>query len=53
MRNRDVAKQKAIKSNNPQDWLCTKGYRKGSMDKSNLQRHPIMLVRLVSLMRFT
>ena len=30
--------------------LCTKGYVIGSMEKSNLQRHPIMLVRLFSLM---
>ena len=30
--------------------LCTKGYVIGSMEKSNLQRHPIMLVRLFSLL---
>ena len=30
--------------------LCTKGYVIGSMEKSNLQRHPIMLVRLFCLM---
>ena len=50
MRDRDVAKPKAIKSNNPQDWAMYKGYVIGSMKKSNLQKHPIMLVRLFSLM---
>ena len=50
MRDRDVAKRKAIKSNNPQDWAMYKRLVIGSMEKSNLQRHPIMLVRLFSLM---
>ena len=30
--------------------LCSNGYVIGSMEKANLQRHPIMLVRFFSLM---
>ena len=52
MRDRDVAKRKAIKSNNPQDWAMYKRLRNrinGEVKSTNL-RLPVMLVRLFSLM---